>query len=328
MPVMLTMLCGDIPWSPGGIYRCLDITSESGTINDCDFPAGVSKGSIASAWATQNAVTEVLGAMLDTHPVYRSDLTSVCVGSWDLALLAGIDQRGGPFVNVVSDPMAGGFGARSDQDGVDTGGLACIPMGRTPDVEMSEFSYPMLYLWRREEPDSGGPGRFRGGLGGSCCFMMHGSPAPALHMTVSGGGKALPQSSGASGGYPGNTEYDVAVRDSDIHQLIGTGRMLRSLDDLAGEREVMPPHLITTLGQHDVYYMAWQGGGGYGDPILRDPAQVAADLTAGKITAGAARDIYGVIITAEGGADQTATEQARAAIRGQRLADARPQTGE
>jgi N-methylhydantoinase B len=40
----------------------------------------------------------------------------------------------------------------------------------------------------------------------------------------------------------------------------------------------MPPHLETFLGEQDVYYMAWQGGGGYGDPLHRDPALVEADL--------------------------------------------------
>ena len=54
MPVLLTMLCGDIPWAPGGIARCVDIISEPGTLNNCTFPAGVGKGSVASAWATQN----------------------------------------------------------------------------------------------------------------------------------------------------------------------------------------------------------------------------------------------------------------------------------
>ena len=95
--------------------------------------------------------------MLDTHEDSRPNVTGVCLGSWDLALFAGLDQRGAPFVSMVGDAMAGGFGARTDQDGVDTGGMAGAPMGRIPDVEMTEFSYPMLYLWRREEPDSGGP---------------------------------------------------------------------------------------------------------------------------------------------------------------------------
>ena len=325
MPVLLTTIGGDLPWSPGGLYRCFDIVSEPGSINDCTFPAGVSKASVASAWATQNAVTECISALMDTDVELSRSATSVCVGSWDLALLAGLDQRGGPFVNLVGDPMAGGLGARSDSDGVDTGGLAMIPMGRVPDVEMSEFSYPMLYLWRREEPDSGGPGRYRGGLGGSSAFIVHDSPAPALALVVSGSGKALPQSSGMSGGYPANTQYDVAVRNSDIGRLIRSGTMATDLDQIAGDHEIMPPHLETTLGPEDVYFLAWQGGGGYGDPLRRDPEAVVADLRAGKVSVTAAQDVYGVELDADGGVDEDGTTQRRLALRHERAAEAVPQ---
>lgn len=326
MPVLLTTLCGDIPWSPGGIYRCFDIVSEPGTINDCTFPAGVSKGSVASAWATINAVTECLSGMLDTHEEYRRDSISVCQGSWDLALLAGLDQRGGPFVNLVGDPMAGGLGARTDADGVDTGGALMIPMGRVPDVEMSEFSYPMLYLWRREEADSGGPGRFRGGVGGSSAFVIHDSAAPAVHLVVSGGGKAMPQSSGTSGGYPANTQYDVAVRGSNVRELLRGGRIVTSLEELTGTPEPMPPHLETALGGDDVYYLAWQGGGGYGDPVHREPERVAADLIAGKITEVAAHTVYGVAVDAHGGVDPDGTARLRADILRDRAAQATANT--
>ena len=54
------------------------------------------------------------------------------------------------------DAMAGGYGARPHVDGLDTGGLFCIPMGRIPDTEMSEFLYPMLVLWRRDRPTIAG----------------------------------------------------------------------------------------------------------------------------------------------------------------------------
>ena len=166
MPVFLTTVCGDIPWAPGGLWRCIDIVSEPGTINNCTFPAGIGKASVASAWATTNVATECISGMLDAHPEHRRRMMSVCCGTWDFALLAGVDQRGAGFVTMICDSMAGGLGARSDADGVDTGGLACIPMGRVADVEMNEFAFPMLYLWRREEADSGGPGRYRGGVGG------------------------------------------------------------------------------------------------------------------------------------------------------------------
>lgn len=322
MPILLATLCGDLPWSPGGIYRCFDIISEPGSINDATFPAGVSKASVASAWATTNAVTECISGMLDTHTEYKRNAMSVCVGSWDLAVLQGMDQRGVPFVGLVSDPMAGGLGAQPHSDGVDTGGLACIPMGRVPDVEMTEFTYPMMYLWRREEPDSGGPGRFRGGLGGSSAFILHDSPAPGVALVVSGGGKAIPQSSGLSGGYPANTQFDVAIRNSNIRELFNEGKMVNDLEDISGELEHMPPHLESMLGTADVYFMAWQGGGGYGDPVSREPQAVAVDARAGKITVGAATEIYGVSFTDDGTVDETATAELRQAIRRDRAAEA------
>src|SRR5690606_38572323 len=179
LPIMLTMLCPDTSWSPGGILRCVDIISEPGTINNCTFPAGIGKASVNSAWATQNAVSETVAQMLGTHPVLGRSAMSVCSGTFDLALLAGVDQRGNGFATRLCDSMAGGLGAKVDGDGVATGGENCIPMGRIADVEINEFSFPMLYLWRREEVDSGGPGRFRGGAGGSSCFIPYDSPSEA-----------------------------------------------------------------------------------------------------------------------------------------------------
>ena len=289
MPVLLTMLCGDLPWAPGGIYRCIEIISEPGTINNCTFPAGIGKASVASAWATTNVATECLAGMLDTHPEHRKRLMSVCCGTWDFALLAGVDQRGGGFVTMLCDSMAGGLGARSDSDGVDTGGLACIPMGRVADVEMNEFAFPMLYLWRREEPDSGGPGRFRGGVGASSCFVPHDSPIGGVHLVVSAPGKALPLASGLSGGLPAGTQHDVLLRGTDVAALFAAGRMPGSLTDLAGDTDLLPAHHETDLGPDDVYYTHWQGGGGYGDPLRRDPAAVASDLRAHKVSRAAPR---------------------------------------
>jgi N-methylhydantoinase B len=315
MPVLLTMLCGDLPWAPGGIYRCIEIISEPGTINNCTFPSGIGKASVASAWATTNVATECLAGMLDTHPEHRKRLMSVCCGTWDFALLAGVDQRGGGFVTMLCDSMAGGLGARSDSDGVDTGGLACIPMGRVADVEMNEFAFPMLYLWRREEPDSGGPGRFRGGVGASSCFVPHDSPIGGVHLVVSAPGKALPLASGLSGGLPAGTQHDVLLRGTDVAALFAAGRMPGSLTDLAGDTDLLPAHHETDLGPDDVYYTHWQGGGGYGDPLLRAPAAVASDLRAHKVSQGGAEEVYGVVFGADGAVDEAATTTRRSALR-------------
>ena len=72
-------------------------------------------------------------------------------------------------------------------------------MGRIADAEINEFSFPMLYLWRREEIDSGGPGRYRGGLGGSSCFIPHDLPIEGVHLVVSAPGKAVPFAPGPCG---------------------------------------------------------------------------------------------------------------------------------
>jgi N-methylhydantoinase B len=318
MPVLLTLLCGDIPWSPGGIDRCVNIISEHGTLNNCTFPAGIGKASVASAWATQNAVTECVASMLAAHTVHKKSAMSVGCGTWDLTLLAGVDQRGGGFATMLCDAMAGGMGARVDADGVDTGGGNPIAMGRVADAEMNEFSFPILYLWRREEPDSGGAGRFRGGLGGSSCFIPHDSPIGGMHLVLSATGKALPQATGLSGGYPANTQYDVLVRGSSVAETLARGRIPAELDQLGGDVQIMPAHLETNLDAADVYYTHWQGGGGYGDPLLRDPALVAADVGRHRVSRDAADQLYGVVLGHDGSHDQEATAQRRDAVRRER----------
>ncbi|WP_134765177.1 hydantoinase B/oxoprolinase family protein [Nocardioides sp. 1609] len=294
---ILTLICGRIPWAPGGLMRCVEIISEPGTINNCTFPSGISKASVASAWATGNAVHECLANMLDAEETSTPEFMSVCKGTFGLSLLAGVDQRSNPFVTMLSDCMAGGFGARPDRDGVDTAGESPNLGGRIADVEMNEFAYPVLYLWRREEPDSGGPGRFRGGLGGSSCLIPHDTAARAIHLVSCSSGKALPQAAGLSGGYPGSASYEVIVRDSDIRNQLRESGMPIALVDIGGSAEIVPPALETVLDWDDVYYFEWQGGGGYGDPLRRDPSLVARDLTDAKIGEVAAHDIYGVVVS-------------------------------
>lgn len=318
MPVVLTMLCGDIPWAPGGIWRCIDIVSEPGTINNCTFPSGIGKASVASGWATTNVATECLAGLLDAHPEHRTRLMSVCCGTWDFALLAGVDQRGGGFVTMLCDSMAGGLGARSDSDGVDTGGLACIPMGRVADVEMNEFAFPMLYLWRREEADSGGAGRFRGGVGASSCFIPYDSPLGGVHLVVSAPGKALPLASGLSGGLPAGTQFDVLLRGTSVRAEFDRGRIPVALDELGGDRELLPSHHETDLGPDDVYFTHWQGGGGYGDPLLREPGAVEADVLAHKVSRQGAEDVYGVVLDGDGHVDGDATTRRRSVLRRRR----------
>ncbi|MGW4332172.1 hydantoinase B/oxoprolinase family protein [Rhodococcus koreensis] len=319
MLALLPILAGDIPWSAGGLMRCFDLVSEEGTINNATFPAAVSRGPIGPAWLTGTLIAECLSQMLDRSVDLGKSVQAACCGTWDTAVIAGLDERpeqSVPFLNIMMEPMSGGYGARPTADGMDTGGLFCIPMGRIPDTEMTEFLYPLLTLWRREEPDSGGPGRQRGGVSASIAVTPYGTSLP-MGLVLASAGKAVAQNNGLAGGYPGNTGVEVLARDTGVVEQLASGRIPGSLDDLDGGREFGACYAESYVAPGEVLYMHWQGGGGYGDPLLRDPAAVAADVREGKVTEHGAETVYGVVL-ADGDADEIRTSDRRDAMRTER----------
>lgn len=319
MLALLPILAGDIPWSAGGLMRCFDLVSEEGTINNATFPAAVSRGPIGPAWLTGNLIAECLAQMLDQRIELGKNVQASCCGTWDTAVIAGLDERNDhsvPFLNIMMEPMAGGYGARPVADGMDTGGLFCIPMGRIPDTEMTEFLCPLLTLWRREEPDSGGPGRMRGGVSASVAVTPYGSSLP-MGLVFASAGKAIAQNAGLAGGQPGNTGLEILARDAGIAELLAQGRLPGNLGDLGGTREIGACYAESYLAPGEVLYMHWQGGGGYGDPLRREPDAVARDVVNGKVSAEGARINYGVVVT-EGDVDTAATAALRDDIRAER----------
>ena len=85
----------------------------------------------------------------------------------------GVDQRGEFFGAAFLDAMAGGSGARAGADGLDAGGFLDSPSSIIANVEDYEYSYPVLYLYRRIQPDTGGAGRYRGGATVSMMYVPH-----------------------------------------------------------------------------------------------------------------------------------------------------------
>jgi N-methylhydantoinase B len=318
-------LCNDIPWATGGLWRCIDITSEAGTLNNADFPAAVGKASVAAGFCTINVVEECLAKMTDGSDGLHDHTFAKGCGTWDLCVLAGLDQHGYPFATMLTDAMGAGCGATVDRDGVDSGGIVSIPMGRMPDVEMMELSAPILYLWRREETDTGGPGEFRGGVTASLAIVPHDTEIP-MAQVISGSGKAIPQNVGLAGGYPGNSQLDIAVRDSAVREALASGKIPAAVPEMGGTQEVLSCEEEPLLGPRDVHVMRWQGGGGYGDPLLRDPAKVAHDVAELLVSRASARDIYGVVLDGLA-ADEAATAARREEIRAARRAGASAQAG-
>jgi N-methylhydantoinase B len=109
------------------------------------------------------------------------------------------------------------------------------------------------------------------------------------------------------------------VRGTDVHASLAGGQIPESVADLGGDPEIAPCYAQSYLAPGEVLYMNWQGGGGYGDPLLRDPEAVARDVREFKVTARAAEEIYGVVL-ASGQADANATAARRETIRDRRRA--------
>jgi N-methylhydantoinase B len=146
--------------------------------------------------------------------------------------------------------------------------------------------------------------------------MPYGTEVP-VGLVVASSGKAVSQNNGIAGGYPGNTAIGIIARGATVGATFADGDVPDSLEALGGEHELRPCYEETVVGTNDVLYLHWQGGGGYGDPLLRDPDDVAADLSQGKVTVAGALEGYGVVLV-DGQVDAAATAQHRDAERARR----------
>src|SRR5947199_10848471 len=93
----------------------------------------------------------------------RDVMTIGGTSQFPLTVSRGIDQWGEKFGYLLLDPMVGAIGAFSFRDGIATGGQVRSPICRIGTVEHNEQSFPLLILHRKENADSGGAGRYRGG---------------------------------------------------------------------------------------------------------------------------------------------------------------------
>jgi N-methylhydantoinase B len=131
-------------------------------------------------------------------------------------------------------------------------------------------------------------------------------------------GVEQPESPGMFGGHPSCTNQFAILRRSDVEARFARGEMPGELAEMRGDLEVYPAYQSTAMRRGDVYRTASQGGGGYGDPLDRDPARVAQDVENGLVTTDWARRAYGVALDAEGTVDEGGTRRARDEIRAAR----------
>jgi N-methylhydantoinase B len=314
-------LCYDQLYSTGGMLRHLRFEPEVGTINCPSFPASVTNSQIANVFggALANAA---LGKMMLSAPELRNEAFAVGGSSvFPLSAIGGIDQWGNEFGTGFLDPLAGAVGAFPSRDGVDTGGSFYEPKTIIGNVEQIEQMFPVLYLYRREQPDSGGAGKFRGGNGGAFAVVAHG--VETIFHAPSAAGCAVPTSLGLSGGAPGCTNNFRMLRESDVRARFENGDMPQRIEEFDGhEQLVQPKERGMTQGLDDIWEVRWCAGAGYGDPLERDPQMVLADVVHGRVSRETATAVYGVTFTdrAEGvEVDGDATVRRREEARSGRL---------
>lgn len=322
--VLLATLASDIPWAVGGIKRALEFRFRPGALNCAEYPAGVSAGSISGVYQTCNATIVAMAKMLASSEKWRGKVISGSEGSWAVMYFSGIDQYGNPTVNIVMDALAAGIGARSWKDGDDTGGILEAPSGQMANVEYYESYYPFIYLYRREETDSGGAGMYRGGCGGAIGLMLHDTDAPFDWQWFCYG-LAFPTSNGLSGGWPTRAVDAKIMRNTDLQARLARSEMPADVSELGGD--LVPFQAKGTYQQvrqsGDLFHCYYQGGAGYGDPIDRDPERVLRDVLNRWVSVDFAHEVYGVVLEQGGeSVDTNATERRREEILRWRRANA------
>ena len=317
--VFLTFLCYDLPWAVDAGRRIIEIVSEEGTLNNAVSPAGVSMASIMTTLSTQDVVANAFAKMLMASDELGTEAQACWSPGINCPVMAGLDRHGEPFAHVFMDCCGGGGGARTFTDGIDTGGILHSMSSTIPNAETTESRSPVLQVYRRERRDSGGHGRFRGGVGIEFGMLPHKNPIPIVSVTLASG-VSQPEGHGLSGGSPASAKSNVVFRSSNVPELFASGVIPDSTDGVTGtETDVLQAKDHTLLGEGDFLVTVVSGGGGYGDPLRRDPALVERDLRHGLVSEAIARSVYGVVA-----GDAAATAEARDAIRAERLRDGRP----
>ena len=272
-----------------GCYRPFTIIAPRGTIVNCEFPAPVAGGNTE----TSPRITDmVFGALAGAIP---ERVAASCGGTSSPFLFGGRDPRtGAPYAHFHFEGV--GWGGRHGADGnnmVVTINGNC----RNTPVEVFETRYPAFRIESyRLIADSGGPGKFRGGLGGERIFTV-----TVPEVTVSALlNRMRTEPWGILGGHQGAVGGLWVRRRSMPTNSQGAS----ALTTPSGEPEwrtfvdefgTISPSKFSgvTLREGDQVKIVMPGGGGYGNPLERDRAMVRRDLTDGFVTLAAAREHYG-----------------------------------
>ena len=319
------MLCHDITWNEG-LMRPISMIAPEGTVVNCTRPAPISVATVAAIHAVNMVSGSALSKMLASSEKYGDEATGGWHGSNTAIFVYGRNQRDREVIGVMTECFAGSGGARAFADGVDLGGEMPNPISRYANVETTEANFPVRYLFRKRRRDSGGAGKYRGGTGGEYAIVPHDAHSGELHFSASGKGTLFPMTEGVCGGHVGAPcQFEwVHTNEAEVDRANVEPGHAASADELVGERQALSWGVFPLDGE-DAFHACWSGGGGYGDPLERDPEAVCSDVRDQLVSIERSSDIYGVVLGDHDGeivVDSAATADRRESMRAERAAAA------
>jgi N-methylhydantoinase B len=267
-----------------GCAAPITLKAPEGSVVNCTFPVAVAARMQVGHFLTEIIYRALAKAMPD-RVIAGSGGTPATMN-----VFYGRRHDGRPWHSVII--RGGGMGASSRSDGLYD--YIFPANGANTPIEILESDTPLIVESRELLTDSGGPGRMKGGLGRRVVFRVPDddyAPQPPVNLGIQSGRYRYPPQ-GLFGGHDGLKA-----------QFLVNGK--------PGN-----PYGLTQLKPGDVVLMDAAGGGGYGEPLEREPESVAADVVDGYVSVDGARERYGVVIdpkTLE--VDTAATEKLRASLR-------------
>lgn len=252
---------------------------------------------------------------------------------------SGIGQYGLFVAGTNAEAAASGAPARAIADGENAAWCLYTPNGDQGNAEVMEMFYPYLYIGRNLEPDSGGYGKYRGGLSHTAVWLIKNTPGVDYQASCAGMSSKLPGNHGMFGAYPHYPLRGSYASGTNVRELIEARQPLvhergdpvepelaKRVKAAVLETNLTAPFMTPSqLHEYDLVVHPNPGGEPLGDPIERDPALVKYDLDNGWTRPWVAAEIYGVVASydeesEEWKIDEAATERRRREIRETRKA--------
>ena len=269
-----------------GFFRPIKVIAPPGCFVNPQHPAPVAARGLGGFRITHT----VFGAMAKALP----DRVPAAWGGGEVGVSFGGYYPGGKAFVFLEFNNDGPRGGTPFADGADGAAAPINNMANTP-IESIEADQPLLINRYGYVPDSAGAGKHRGGLGVVREYTMLADEA--MVQIRSDRTKFLPW--GTQGGQSGSPTRSVFNPDT--------------------ENRVLPSKFMLDMNKGDVYRLVQAGGGGYGDPLERDPDAVLEDFRQEKVSAAHARSEYGVVINeVTESVDLNATAELRSEIRDHR----------